>query len=450
MKKVLTIAGSDSSGGAGIQADLKTFSALGVFGATVITVLTAQNTKTISDIFVTSPKFFKNQLVTTIQDLQPDVIKIGVIYNRSLIKIIFDVLNKYENPIVVDPVLISGTGVELLREQDYELYKNKILPLSFIITPNINEAEKLSGMKINDQEDLKECASKLFDLGPENIIIKGGHFRVRENKVADFLFERKKNRTHKLLHDWIRIGKLHGTGCNFSSSLTAFLAKGYSVYQSFTLSTAYTYSGLKNAQKFGTDRLITDPIYEMYNNSERFKILKELKHSVSQLEDISDFFLLLPEVKTNFVYSLENPKDIYDVAGVEGRITNLGKKIRTPNIIEFGASSHLADAIISASKFNPSFRSVINIKNNAEILKICKEEYIYSSYSREEEPTSTKKLDGSTITWGIKMAFNKIKNAQIVYHEGDFGKEPMILIFGKNPHEIVEIIRSILRKLKEK
>lgn len=125
MKKALTIAGSDSSGGAGIQADIKTFSALGVYGTTVITVLTSQNTKTVSDVFVTPPKFFKNQLLTTMEDIEPDVIKIGVLYDSSIIEIVHETLKPLRIPIVLDPVLYSGTGVELLHQTSYEDFKKK-------------------------------------------------------------------------------------------------------------------------------------------------------------------------------------------------------------------------------------------------------------------------------------------------------------------------------------
>ena len=149
MKKALTIAGSDSSAGAGIQADLKTFSALRIYAATVITTLTAQNTKTVSDIFVVPSKLFKNQLKATLEDVKPDVIKIGVLYDNSIIKIVRDELVNYKKPIVVDPVLFSGTGIKLLDDRAFESFKHDIIPLSPMITPNIREAELVTIAIIN-------------------------------------------------------------------------------------------------------------------------------------------------------------------------------------------------------------------------------------------------------------------------------------------------------------
>ena len=167
MKKALTIAGSDSSGGAGIQADIKTFSALGVYGTTVITVLTAQNTKTVSDVFVTPPKFFKNQLLTTMEDIEPDVIKIGVLYDSSIIEIVHETLKPLRIPIVLDPVLYSGTGVELLHQTSYEDFKKKIIPLSLVITPNLVEAEILCGNKLYSEKEIVEAAYKIIELGSQ-------------------------------------------------------------------------------------------------------------------------------------------------------------------------------------------------------------------------------------------------------------------------------------------
>ena len=173
MKKALTIAGSDSSGGAGIQADIKTFSALGLYCTTVITVLTAQNTTTVLDIFTTPSKFFKNQLVSTIDDIKPDIIKIGVLYDKSIIEIVNEILSPLKIPIVLDPVLFSGTGVKLLKDSSYESFKKKIIPLSHIITPNLSEAEILSENKISSEHELVESAYKIINLGTKNVIIKG-------------------------------------------------------------------------------------------------------------------------------------------------------------------------------------------------------------------------------------------------------------------------------------
>ena len=440
----MTIAGSDSSAGAGIQADLKTFSALGVYGTTVITTLTAQNTKTISDILVVPPKFLKNQIVTTLEDIKPDAIKIGVVYSKSIINTIKTILKNFKNPIVVDPVISSGTGVKLLGEDSFEQYKREIIPLAHVITPNLREAEFLSKIKIGNRRDMTKAASEILKLGASNIIIKGGHNTTNDSKVIDLLFREKITAPQEIVHKRLEIDETHGTGCNFSAAIASFLAKGYSISESFQLSNNYVYEALRSSNRIGDGVLVSNPLDRMYENSEKFKVLIELQHCVKILERISNFFRLVPETKTNFVYSVEIPKNFNDIAGVVGRLTDLGKEIRTPNLVQFGASVHVSDALLAAVKFNPLIRSAINIRNNAEIVNICKNKFKCSSYSRSKETKSIKKMEGSSILWGISEAFRKKTDAEVVYHDGDFGKEPMVIIYGQNPKDVLNKIRIVL------
>jgi hydroxymethylpyrimidine kinase / phosphomethylpyrimidine kinase / thiamine-phosphate diphosphorylase len=245
----------------------------------------------------------------------------------------------------------------------------------------------------------------------------------------------------------LQIAETHGTGCNFSSALASFISKGYGINESFFLANTYVKEGLRNIIKIGKGVGVTNPLYNVYENSSKYNILSSLNNNIKILEQIKDFFLLIPETKTNFVYSLENPKSLIDVAGVLGRITNIGSRIRIPNVVEFGASGHMANAVIAANQSNHSIRSAINIKNNNEILNICKTNFICSFYSRVEERNENKEKEGLSISWGVKNAMQKIKNAEIVFHNGDYGKEPMIVIFGKDPFEIIEKIKTIIFKL---
>jgi hydroxymethylpyrimidine kinase / phosphomethylpyrimidine kinase / thiamine-phosphate diphosphorylase len=442
----MTIAGSDSSAGAGIQADIKTFSALGVYGTTVITTLTAQNTRTISDILVVPSKFFKNQLTTTLEDIKPDVIKIGVLYSKSIINIVKDILKNFENPIVVDPVLYSGTGIKLLDHDSFEQFKREIIPLSYVITPNLKEAQFLSKIIISNMNDMTKGAYEIFKLGPSNIIIKGGHDAAKDRKIVDFLFRDKNIEPQQIVHKRLKIDETHGTGCNFSAAIASFLAKGYDISESFQLANSYVYEALQNSNQIGSGVLVTNPLYRMYDNSEKFKVLIELQDSVSVLERMPNFFKLIPETKTNFVYSIEKPKNFDDIAGVLGRITNFGFNIRTPNVVQFGTSFHVSNALLAATKFNSLFRSAINIRNNPSIINICENNFRCSSYCRNKETQEIKKVEGSSIKWGISEAFRQKPDADLVYHAGDFGKEPMVIMFGQNPKEIIEKIRIVLQE----
>ncbi|HYO06407.1 MAG TPA: bifunctional hydroxymethylpyrimidine kinase/phosphomethylpyrimidine kinase, partial [Phototrophicaceae bacterium] len=297
MIKALTIAGSDSSGGAGIQADLKTFSALGIYGTTVITILTAQNTKTVSDVFIIPPEFFKNQLLTTLEDIKPDIIKIGVLYDDSIIEIVYDTLRHLKIPIVLDPILISGTGVKLLKESSIGILKTKIIPLSFAITPNLVEAEILVEDKISNENEIIEAAYKIKKLGAGNVKIKCGHHSNQNQKILDVLVERENDEITKLYNDRLKIAETHGTGCIFSSALASFLAKGYGIKESFFLANDYVKEGLTYIAKVGGGIGVTNPLMNMYANSTRYKVLTSLYESVKILEELKDFYLLIPETK---------------------------------------------------------------------------------------------------------------------------------------------------------
>ena len=203
---------------------------------------------------------------------------------------------------------------------------------------------------------MTKAALEIFKLGASNVIIKGGHDTNKDTKVMDLLFRDKNIEPQQIVHERLKVGETHGTGCNFSAAISAFLAKGYNISESFQLSNSYVYEALRNSNQIGKGVYVSNPLYRMYDNSQKFKVLIELQDSVSILERMSNFFKLIPETKTNFVYSIEKPKNFNDIAGVLGRVTNLGINIRTPNVIQFGTSLHVANALLAATKFKSLFR----------------------------------------------------------------------------------------------
>ena len=223
MKKALTIAGFDPTGGAGVQADLKVFHALGIYGLSVVSSLTAQNTEGVSDIMPVPGRFVKKQLSVLLSDLVPDATKTGMLYSESAIEAVAHFIKKYSlKNIVVDPVLVSSSGKKLVEKNTPIALRKKIFPLCSVITPNIYEASVLTGMDIKTSADMEKAAVCLRDSGPENVIITGGHL---EDAAIDVLYDGK---FHYLKSRKVK-GEYHGTGCTFSAALTAMLAKGHSV-----------------------------------------------------------------------------------------------------------------------------------------------------------------------------------------------------------------------------
>jgi hydroxymethylpyrimidine/phosphomethylpyrimidine kinase len=174
-------------------------------------------------------------------------------------------------------------------------------------------------------------------------------------------------------------------------------------------------------------------------------VLAELQKGVELVSTLDGFYKLIPETQTNFVYALPDAKDISKVAGVRGRIVKIGNTAVPASYIEFGASRHMASAIIGYMRVNPSFRSVINIRFNNELVNTCKKLFSVSRYDRSKEPRGIKKKEGSSVTWGTLQALSKNPKADIIYHTGDIGKEPMITVFGKNPSEVAAKIEAILK-----
>lgn len=226
MKKTLTIAGFDPTGGAGVQADLKVFHSLGTYGLSVVTSLTAQNTEGVRDIMPVPGRFVKKQLTVLLSDLVPEATKTGMLYSVAAIDAVAYIIKKYSlKNIVVDPVLVSSSGKSLVEENTPAALRKKIFPLCTVITPNIYEASVLSGIDIKSSADMEKAAVCLRGYGPENVIITGGHL---EDVAADVLYDGK----FHYLKSRKKEGEYHGTGCTFSAALTAMLAKGHSVLDS--------------------------------------------------------------------------------------------------------------------------------------------------------------------------------------------------------------------------
>ena len=228
MKTALTIAGSDSSGGAGIQADIKTMTVNGVFAMSAVTALTAQNTTGVAGIMEVTPAFLKEQLDSIFTDIRPDAVKIGMVSSAGLIQAIAEKLKEYHaKQIVVDPVMVATSGAKLINDDAVSVLKEKLLPLSDIVTPNIPEAEVLSGIEIKTEEDMTAAAEIIGKLYHCAVLLKGGH---QLNDANDLLYSQGVCRWFygKRIHN----PNTHGTGCTLSSAIASNLAKGFSMNES--------------------------------------------------------------------------------------------------------------------------------------------------------------------------------------------------------------------------
>jgi hydroxymethylpyrimidine/phosphomethylpyrimidine kinase len=353
-------------------------------------------------------------------------------------------LKKYEAPIVLDPVLAAGTGAKLLLEKYLEEFKSKLIPLAVLITPNINEAQKLSGIKIRTESEVTEAAFKIKELGAKNVIVKGGHFSDTKY-VVDILID-KNNRATRISNARIHVNETHGSGCNFSAAMTAFIAKKFPISSSCIMANKYVQESLSEAINLGSGLPVNAPLFSMYDDACRYRTMIDLTTAVSELTTIHGFREFIPETQSNMVYALPYAKNANEVAGVDGRIVKLINGFRPGGMVKFGASKHVASAVLSFMKFNPLIRSAINIRFDDALLDSCKSLYPTTEYCRDEEPEKLKQIEGRTISWGVQKALLKNPKSEIIYHKGDFKKEPMILVFGQHPLEMIVKIREIIRR----
>ncbi len=236
--RVLTIAGSDSGGGAGIQADLKTFSANGCYGMSVITALTAQNTVGVTGIHPVPVDFVRAQIEAVLSDIGADAVKIGMLFSPELIQCVAEELTRFQvEKIVLDPVMVATSGDKLLQDDAVAALKDHLIPLASIITPNLPEAEVLAGHEIASPDDVAQAATKLTALGCPDILIKGGHFE--EGTSDDLLYLGREKRTVLLPAVRIDTTNTHGTGCTLSSAIAANMAQGRGMEEAVLLAKEY-------------------------------------------------------------------------------------------------------------------------------------------------------------------------------------------------------------------
>jgi hydroxymethylpyrimidine/phosphomethylpyrimidine kinase len=268
MKTALTIAGSDPTGGAGLQADIRVFNHFGVYGLSAVSALTAQNSYEVSGILKVDGKFLEKQLNTLINDIRIDAIKTGMLFSIDAVKAVAKIIKGYElENLVIDPVTISSTGMSLMENGVLDAVKEELFPLAKVITPNIYEASAISGINIMDEKDMERAVAELKNFGPEIVIITGGHFeevssqgtedrrqitdnrrKTQYKKTVDLIYDGTK--FHRLTGKRIK-GEYHGTGCAFSAAITACLSKGMSVLEATKKAKEFVNIAIKNAYNIG-------------------------------------------------------------------------------------------------------------------------------------------------------------------------------------------------------
>ncbi|MEM3061778.1 MAG: bifunctional hydroxymethylpyrimidine kinase/phosphomethylpyrimidine kinase [Candidatus Bathyarchaeia archaeon] len=440
--RALTIAGSDSGGGAGIQADLKTFAALGVHGMSAITSITAQNTVSVTAVRDLDEEIIKAQIDAVVSDIGVDAAKTGMLHKKNIIRCVSREIEEHRFQLVVDPVMIAKSGALLLEPEAIHSLIEELLPLATVITPNAMEAEKLSRMKIASIEDAKKSAKRISKFGPKAVVIKGGHTPLGK-KVVDILYYEGNFKIFEA--ERIETKTTHGTGCSFSAAITAEVAKGKEIPEAVEFAKKFITQSIRHGLSIGKGYGPVNPMAMLFNECEKYYVLKNIEEAVKILEKSPVFSRIIPESQSNLVMALPYAVDEDHAAGIPGRIVKVGNFVRASSCPEFGASHHVASTVLIAMRYDSSIRAGLNIKYSEELLDVCKRlGFTVSFYDRKLEPPEVKKIEGMSTRWGAEEAIKKIgKVPDLIYHTGDWGKEPMITILGRTALEVSKAAKRI-------
>ena len=440
VKIALTIAGSDSIGGAGVQADLKAFASLGVHGCSAITCITAQNTTGIRRTEAIQGELVKEQILAVLEDMHPGAVKTGAIYTSENVRTIAEVLSGRQIPLIIDPVLVSTTGAMLAEGDLISNLKKHLIPLCALITPNASEAESLTGIKVTDAEQAAKSADQLISIGASGVLIKGV---VDGDKVTDLLS--MADGEMQMLSSTVLPGEFHGTGCILSALSAGHIALGDDICASVIKARGAVFLAMQRGMQIGRGIKIIDPLGDVLMEAGKNSVIESLYAQRDLLE--KDLPIeLIPEVGSNLAFSITSPSSEQDVAGYTGRIVRDGGRPKVVGCPRFGASKHVARIILAASRHDPTIRSALNIKYNERNLEACKGAGLkISSFSRENEPKGV-----STMDWGTSTAITEAGYVpDVVWDGGGHGKEPMIRILGNNPEDVLRKISRISSELRK-
>ncbi len=430
MPTALTIAGVDSGGGAGVAADLKTFAALEVHGTCVISSLTAQNTKGVMNSYDIPQDFIREQFNAIVSDIKINCAKTGMLSSPDIVRTVAGLLKDNRFPLVIDPVMAAEAGGELLKEDAIGVLIEELIPLCTVITPNVAEAQRLSGLGITDLKDAKKAAKKIHDMGAAAVIVTGGHL-----EGTDVLFDGDIT----YIEGTLLKGGTHGSGCTHSAAITAELAKGVPLPEAARKAKKFVERAIIGSMKIGAGSAPVNQIGPILADAQRYHVLRNVGEAVEIIEKnmIPD---LIPEVGCNIAMAASNAPSKRDVAAVQGRIVKLRGAPHAVGCAAFGASSHIARIVLTAMHSDTSIRAAMNIKYSREALAACENIGLkISSFSREDEPEGV-----ATMEWGVGEVIKREGGVpSVIYDTGGVGKEAMIRLLGRDAVEVARIALHI-------
>ncbi len=437
MYKALTVAGSDSGGGAGIQADLKTFAALEVYGTSALTAVTAQNTAGVQGVVELQPEFVAQQMDAVLADIGADAVKTGMLASAPIVRAVAAKIREYGiRRLVIDPVMVAKGGDHLLQPSAVGALKDELLPLGLVVTPNLAEAEVLTGLKVRDIEEMQAAAAALHALGAANVVVKGGHL---EGDAIDLLYDGKEFTA--LPAPRIPTKNTHGTGCTFSAAVAAGLARGLPVPAAVAQAKAFITGAISEAFPVGSGHGPTHHFWALYRDSRKHRVLENLRQAAEALQR-AGMAHLIPETQSNLALATEDAKDASDVAAIPGRLIKCGNEVKTVAAPAFGSSRSLAGMVLTLMRHDPQLRAVMNIRYSEANLKACLDLGLQPVEFVWPDPAG----GGPSLSFDQILAEYRTKNGRmpdLVFNRGGWGKEAHIELFGTDALTLAATIGRI-------
>ncbi len=436
MLVALTIAGSDSVGGAGIEADIKAFASQGVHGAVAITAVTAQNTQRVAAIYPMSADAVMAQIDAVLGDVHVSAAKTGMLYSQEIISAVAGRLSGKGIPLVVDPVMVAGTGNLLATETHLISMREDLIPIATIVTPNVPEAEALVEYKITDDQKVRQACRDIAKMGAEAVLLKGGH--MCGNSCVDTFYYNGK----VLQLETPRIeGRGHGGGCILSSYLAANLAKGMGLWEASLAAKASINDAIAHQYTVGVGMPVVEPLGRQLRDGQRHQVATRLRAAMLDLIDVLPREWI-PEVGTNMVFALPGARNADEVCALESRIVGLRGRAVSAGCVSFGASVHVATIALTAMKYDGGMRSAMNLRFSDEhVAALRRAGLSIGSFERKGGP----KHYCQDTDHGTEDAIRALGFVpDVIYDRGAPGKESMVRLLASSPEEMVSKLKKVL------
>lgn len=448
---ILTIAGSDSGGGAGIQADLKTITMLRGYGASVITALTAQNTRTVTGIHAPSAKFVAQQLRTVLDDISVAAAKTGMLFSEPIIKAVAPILDKRSFPLVVDPVCVATSGAKLLKDEAIGAMQRLMFPLADLLTPNIPEAELFTNTRIHDRDDVLKAARLLLAMGPKAVLIKGGH---ADSFAATDWYVPADGEPVPFMQQRVKTDCTHGTGCTLSAAIATGLGQGLEVGAAIKRAQEYLNLCLRAGTRLGEGGGPPNHLAPWVKETAKPEVLQDLGRFGRWIEVTPELRALMPRGGSNVAVALPHADRPDEVAAfVGGLVGTCRHDVVVVGNPEFGASVYGASTLLSAMRLRPDLHCLMTLGLRPGLKHALEKTGIETVWiDRDRKPEYIEDREGRLEEWGT---FEGLKNhpepdaVRAVGDPGGVGREPLVRILAKDIPSLKNSIREILEILDE-